>query len=176
MSEIRLCIAGATGWTGRAIAGGALEAEDVSLVSAVARSAAGSDLGVALGREELGVPVFGSVEEALEGVDVLVEFTSAEAARELTPAAVERGVAVVIGASGLTTDDFAAIDSAARSAGVGVVAAGNFSLTAAMALAGAELAARHLPQWEIIDYASSAKPDAPSGTSMEWASRLREVR
>jgi 4-hydroxy-tetrahydrodipicolinate reductase len=57
-----------------------------------------------------------------------------------------------------------------------VVAAGNFSLTAAMAQAGALLAARHLPHWEIVDYASATKPDAPSGTARELAERLAEVR
>ena len=59
---------------------------------------------------------------------------------------------------------------------MGVIAAGNFSLTAAMAQAGALLAARHLPQWEIIDYASSTKSDVPSGTAREPAERLAEVR
>jgi 4-hydroxy-tetrahydrodipicolinate reductase len=57
-----------------------------------------------------------------------------------------------------------------------VIAAGNFSLTAAMAQAGALLAARHLPQWEIIDYASSTKADVPSGTARELAERLAAVR
>jgi 4-hydroxy-tetrahydrodipicolinate reductase len=56
-----------------------------------------------------------------------------------------------------------------------VVAAGNFSLTAAMAQAAALLVARHLPAREIIDYASAAKPDVPSGTARELAERLGEV-
>jgi 4-hydroxy-tetrahydrodipicolinate reductase len=90
-------------------------------------------------------------------------------------AAIHCGVGVVIGSSGLTTVDFADIETAARAAGVGVVAAGNFSLTAAMALAAAVLAARHLPSWEIIDYASAGKPDAPSGTARELAERLAAV-
>jgi 4-hydroxy-tetrahydrodipicolinate reductase len=81
----------------------------------------------------------------------------------------------VIGSSGLTAADFAEIDAAARSAGIGAISAGNFSLTAAMALAGATLAARHLSHWEIIDYAKAAKPDAPSGTAAELAERMREV-
>ena len=132
--------------------------------------------GRALGREPLGVPVHGDVAEALGGVDVLVEFTSHEHAKAIALAAIEHGVAVVIGSSGLTAADYADIDAAAREAGVGVVASGNYSLTAAMMLAGAELAARHLPQWEIIDYAKSTKPDAPSGTANELAERLQEVR
>ena len=176
MTEISLSIAGATGWTGRAIVDGALAAPDITLTSAIARSSTGEDLGSALGREPLGVLVHGSVAEAVEGVDVLVEFTSHVHAKEIALAAVERGVAIVIGSSGLKAGDYADIDAAARAAGVGAVAAGNFSLTAAMMLAGAELAARHLPRWEIIDYAKSTKPDAPSGTAQELAERLREIR
>ena len=85
-------------------------------------------------------------------------------------------MAVVIGSSGLTAADFEQIDSAARKRSVGVVASGNFSLTAAMCQAAALLAARHLSQWEVIDYAKDTKPDVPSGTARELAERLGEVR
>ena len=85
-------------------------------------------------------------------------------------------MAVVIGTSGLTAADLDEIDAAARERSVGVVASGNFSLTAAMCQAAALLAARHLPQWEIIDYASASKPDVPSGTARELAERLGEIR
>ena len=176
MSKIRVCIAGATGWAGRALVAGVLEADDLVLRSAVARSAAGMDLGLALGREALDVPVRGSVDEALDGVDVLIEYTSHAAVKTNTLAAIERGVAVVIGASGLTAADYAEIDAAAREHAVGVISAGNFSLTAAMAQAAAMLVARHFPQAEIIDYASATKPDAPSGTARELAERLAQVR
>jgi len=176
MTDINLAIAGATGWTGSAIVEGALAAPDITLKSALARRSAGQDLGTALGREPLGVPVFADVAEALDGVDVLVEFTSHTYAKQLALAAIGHGVAVVVGSSGITADGFEEIDAAARAAGVGAVSAGNFSLTAAMALAAAELAARLLPQWEIIDYAKSTKPDAPSGTARELAERLASVR
>ncbi len=171
-----ICLAGATGWTGRAIVDGILAADDLELRTAVARSAAGSDLGDALGRAPLGVPVYGAIADAFDGVDVLIDFTSHDAAKAHALAALERGVAVVIGASGLTGADYGEIDAAAREHGAGAVAAGNFSLTAAMAQAGALLAARHLPQWEVIDYASATKPDVPSGTARELAERLAAVR
>ena len=76
MTSINLAVVGATGWTGTAIVDAALTAPDITLTSAVARSRAGQDLGTALGREPLGVRVQGNVAEALDGVDVLVEFTS----------------------------------------------------------------------------------------------------
>ena len=151
-------------------------AEDLALVSAVARTAAGMDLGAAWGGPANGVPVHGTVEEALDEVDVLVDYTSHAAVGRNVRAAIDRGVAVVIGSSGLTSADYTDIDALARQHGVGVVAAGNFSLTAAMAQAAAALVARYLPQWEIIDYASADKPDAPSGTARELAERLATVR
>ena len=171
-----MCIAGATGWTGRALVAAVVEAPDLSLASAVSRSAAGRDLGEALGGDPLGVLVHASVGEALVGVDVLVDYTSATAVKANTLAAIDAGIAVVIGSSGLKASDFDEIDAAARERSVGVIASGNFSLTAAMCQAAALLAARHLPQWEVIDYASSSKPDVPSGTARELAERLGEVR
>jgi 4-hydroxy-tetrahydrodipicolinate reductase len=173
---INVCIAGATGWAGRALVAGVLEADDLSLRSAVSRSAAGADLGTALGTEELHLPVYGTVGEALDGVDVLIDYTSHLAVKANALTAIERGVAVVIGASGLTAADYAEIDAAAREHSVGVISAGNFSITATMAQAAAMLVARHLPQAEIIDYASETKADAPSGTSRELAERLGQVR
>jgi 4-hydroxy-tetrahydrodipicolinate reductase len=168
MSAMQVCIAGATGWTGRALVEGVLAAPDLELRSAVARSAAGGEIG--------GAPVYATVAEALDGVDVLIDYTSPQAVKGNTLAAVDAAAAVVIGTSGLTAADFEEIDAAARERGVGVVASGNFSLTAAMCQAGALLAARHLPQWEVIDYASAGKPDVPSGTARELAERLGEVR
>lgn len=174
--SLAVCIAGATGWAGRALVPAVLAAPDLELVSAVSRSAAGRDLGEALRGKPLGVPVHATVAEALEGVDVLVDYTSATAVRENTMAAIDAGVGVVVGSSGLTATDLADIDSAARERSVGVVASGNFSVTAAMCQAAALLAARHLPHWEVIDYASEAKPDVPSGTARELAERLAEIR
>ena len=82
----------------------------------------------------------------------------------------------MVGSSGLSAADYAEIDAAARANGVGVVAAGNFSITAALLLRFAAEAARHLDAWEVIDYASAGKPDAPSGTARELAERLGAVR
>ena len=173
---IRVCIAGATGWAGSALASGVLGANDMTLVSGVSRSAAGGDLGVSLGAAANGVPVFATVAEALAvGVSVLVDYTSHTAVEAVVHAALEHDVSVVVGSSGLDAVQYRRIDSVARERGLGVIAAGNFSITAAMAQASAVLVARHLPNVEIIDYADAAKPDAPSGTARELAERLSEA-
>lgn len=168
---IRVCVAGITGWTGGPIAGAVAEADDLELVAGVSRAGAGK------AHPDLGVPVLGSVREALEAAeaDVVVDYTAAAAVRENVLAALDGGVSVVVGSSGLTADDFAEIDKRARTAGVGVIAAGNFSLLAALLTRSAAEIARHVPSWEILDYASASKPDVPSGTSRELAERLGET-
>jgi 4-hydroxy-tetrahydrodipicolinate reductase len=169
---INVGVAGATGWTGRAISEAVIAADDLALVAAVARSVAGRDIGDVLGTGPVGVTVRPEVSEALDGVDVLVDYTAPDAVKTHALVAIGRGVHVVIGTSGLSAADFDELDGAARAAGVGVVAAGNFSLTAAMAAAAALLVAPFLPRREVIDYASATKPDAPSGTARELAERL----
>jgi len=164
MSSLSICIAGITGWTGSALAEAVAAADDLELRSGVSRSAAGG--------EAHGAPIHATVEQALDGVDVLIDYTSHDVVKANVLVAIERGVAVVIGTSGLTAGDFAEIDEAARERGVGVIASGNFSVTAAMAQAAALLAAKHLPSWEVIDYAGAGKPDAPSGTARELAEKL----
>ncbi|MGH7456453.1 MAG: 4-hydroxy-tetrahydrodipicolinate reductase, partial [bacterium] len=90
--------------------------------------------------------------------------------------AIEKGVHVVIGTSGLTDEDFAEIDRAARENKVGVIAVGNFAITAVLLERFAREAAEYLSHWEIIDYASAKKPDAPSGMARQLASRLAEIK
>ena len=158
-SPIRVCVAGITGWTGRPVADAVEAAPDLELVAGVSRSDPAS---------------FSSVAEALDAVavDVLVDYTHAAAVKGNVLASIERSVAVVIGSSGLSATDYAEIDTAARAQDVGAIAAGNFSVTAALLLRFAAEAARHVGAWEVIDYAGAGKPDAPSGTTREIAERL----
>jgi 4-hydroxy-tetrahydrodipicolinate reductase len=159
---LRVCVAGVTGWTGSAVAEAVDAAADLELVAGVSRSDPASHSTVA---------------EALDAVpaDVLVDYTSAAAVKGNVLAALDRGVAVVIGSSGLSAADYDELDARAREREVGVIAAGNFSITAALLLRFAREAARHVPGWEVIDYASLGKPDAPSGTARELADRLDDV-
>jgi 4-hydroxy-tetrahydrodipicolinate reductase len=174
---IRVCLAGATGWAGSALARGIARTEDLEVVAAISRSSAGRRLGDVLGEPRLDCGVYATAAEALaHGCDIFVEYTSPESAKPHILAALEHGAHVVVGTSGLTADDFAVIDAAARPRGRGVLAAGNFALTAVLLLKFAELAARYIPHWEIIDYAHDDKVDAPSGTTRELAERLARVR
>ncbi|MFO1150069.1 MAG: 4-hydroxy-tetrahydrodipicolinate reductase [Alsobacter sp.] len=175
--SIRVIVAGATGWTGCAVARGVLAAEDMQLVGAVSRAAAGRDLGEALGGAAAGVVVSASLAEALRTpCDVVVDYTKPHVVKGHALESIAAGVAFVVGTSGLTADDYAEIDAAARAGGVSVFASGNYSITATLMSKFALMAARYVPDVEVIDYAPGGKGDTPSGTGRELAERLGRVR
>lgn len=173
---IGVCVAGATGWAGGAVTRQILQSPEFELTGAVARRRVGRDIGEVLGLPPAGVLIAGSVQEALRAPsDVLIDYTGHDTVKADVLAALEQGVRVVIGSSGLTRADYDEIDQAARERGLGVIAAGNFSITAALAKRFALIAAQHIPSWELIDYAHDDKADAPSGTVRELAEELAQV-
>ncbi|MBV9790567.1 MAG: 4-hydroxy-tetrahydrodipicolinate reductase, partial [Chloroflexi bacterium] len=100
--SIRVCLAGATGWAGSALARGIAQTDDIDLVAAVSRTHAGRILGDVLGESRLGCPIFATAEEALaQPCDVFFEYTKPEVAKANTLAALQQGAHVVIGTSGL---------------------------------------------------------------------------
>jgi 4-hydroxy-tetrahydrodipicolinate reductase len=173
---IRVCVAGATGWTGREVTRAILASGEFELTAAIARRAAGRDVGDLLGVPACGVLVADTLGVALaRSADVLVDYTSPDSVKGRALEALDCGVRVVIGTSGLTAADYRDLDRRAAENRLGVIAAGNFSLTAALAKRFALMAATHLPSWEVLDYAHAGKPDAPSGTARELAEALGEV-
>jgi 4-hydroxy-tetrahydrodipicolinate reductase len=174
---IRVCLAGATGWAGSAVARAVAQLDDIGLVSAVSRTHAGKILGDVLAEPRLTCLVYATAEEAFaDSCDVFFEFTKPDVAKSNVLAALQHKAHVVIGTSGLTDADFAEIASAAEEHQRGVLAVGNFALTVVLLQKFAEIAARFIPHWEIIDYAHDDKKDAPSGTVRELAHRLSKVR
>jgi len=176
--QIRVCLAGATGWAGSALARGIAQSEDLLLVAAVSRTHAGKVLGDVLAEPRLSCPIYATAQEALDrhACDVFFDYTKPEVAKANSLAALEHGAHVVIGTSGLTDADYADLAQVAEQRQRGALAVGNFAITAVLLQKFAEMAARHIPQWEIIDYAHADKKDAPSGTVRELTARLSEIR
>jgi 4-hydroxy-tetrahydrodipicolinate reductase len=174
---LKVCLAGATGWAGSALARGIAATSDLVLVAGISRSHAGKTLGDVLGDARIATPLYADVRQALvEPCDVFVEYTKPDTAKANILHALERGADVVVGTSGLTDADFAEIDAVARARERGVLACGNFALTAVLLQKFAEAAAKVISNWEIIDYGSGGKADVPSGTVRELALRLSQVK
>lgn len=177
VTNIRVCVAGAAGWAGSALARGIWEAPDMELVAAISRSHAGQDLGEAIAANRLTAPVFATATEALATrPDVFVEYTKPDVAKSHIVSALRSGAHVVVGTSGLSDDDYREINEVALEVQRGVLAVGNFAITAVLLQKFAEIAARYISHWEIIDYAHSDKKDVPSGTARELANRLSKIQ
>ncbi|MBI1877132.1 MAG: 4-hydroxy-tetrahydrodipicolinate reductase [Chloroflexi bacterium] len=164
---LRVCLAGATGWAGAALARAIVQTDDLELVAGVSRRHAA----------KLNAVLSASAEEALTtACDVFVEYTKPDVAKANVLTALERGAHVVIGTSGLSDQDLEEIDTLARQRHKGVLAVGNFALPVVLLQKCAEMVARYLPQYEIMDYAHADKKDSPSGTARELAYRLSKIR
>jgi 4-hydroxy-tetrahydrodipicolinate reductase len=174
---IRVCLAGATGWAGSALARSIAQSDSIELVAAVSRTHAQRILGDVLAEPHLTCPIYATAQQALvHPCDVFFEYTKPEVAKANVVAALHQGAHVVIGTSGLTDDDYADIAALAEHRQRGVLAVGNFALTVVLLQKFAEMAAKLIPQWEIIDYAHDGKKDTPSGTARELAARLSRIR
>jgi len=177
MSKTRVCVAGATGWAGSELSKGIYGTDDMELVAAISRSHAGKTLGEVVGINGLDAPIFGTIEDAIKtNPDVFVEFTKPDMAKHHVLSALRNGAHVVIGTSGLNNEDYEEINRVAQEVQRGVLAVGNFALTVVLLQKFAEIAAKFISHWEIIDYAHAGKKDAPSGTARELANRLSKIR
>jgi len=109
-----------------------------------------------------------SVDQALEGADVLVDFTQPEVALANALRAVDRGVHAVVGTTGF---DPAPLKEAVEQPGAQAKAflAPNFAIGAVLMMRFAAEAARHMAGAEIIELHREGKLDAPSGTAARTA-------
>lgn len=108
-------------------------------------------------------------ENGPSGCDASIDFTRPDAVEANVRACIDAGVPAVIGTTGF---DLAAVDAAARAAGVPCFYAPNFALGAVLMMRFAEEAARAFPRAEIVELHADTKLDAPSGTAKATAERM----
>jgi len=128
----------------------------------------GSVLAPAL--ERAGHEVVDGRRDGPAGCDVAVDFTRPDAVLENVVSCLAESVPVVVGTSGF---EAAALDRAARDAGVPCFYAPNFAIGAVLMMRFAEEASRSLPHAEIVELHADTKVDAPSGTAKATAARMR---
>lgn len=173
----KLAVLGASGRMGRAVVRLAKEAE-MTLVLALGADAVGQDAGELAGVGRAGVPVTSDVGAlAASGADVLIDFSSPAAFAAMVPVARAARVAIVSGTTGLGADELALLDGAA--ADVPALWEPNMSVGVYVLGQLAALAARALGEGfdvEIVEAHHHAKVDAPSGTALRLAERVKAAR
>ncbi len=107
--------------------------------------------------------------------DVLLDLTTQPASYEISLAALERGLSTVVGSSGWSAEQRAALAGTAERRGVGALLVPNFSVGATLMMRFAQEAARFYPDAEIVEMHHAQKKDKPSGTARETAARIEAV-
>jgi 4-hydroxy-tetrahydrodipicolinate reductase len=104
----------------------------------------------------------------------MVDFTTPDAAPANVLAAIEAGVHAVVGSTGFDLDELRkSVGGASGDAKCFV--APNFAIGAVLMMEAAKLAARHMPEAEIIELHHDQKKDAPSGTAKRTAELIGEA-
>ncbi|MFM7187908.1 MAG: 4-hydroxy-tetrahydrodipicolinate reductase [Armatimonadota bacterium] len=108
--------------------------------------------------------------------EVMVDFTVPETAYRNIMTALDCGVIPVVGTTGLTTEQLATLDARSRELGVPVLVIPNFAIGAVLMMQMSAIAAKYLPDAEVIEYHHERKVDAPSGTAMKTAQMIHDSR
>ncbi len=171
---IRVLMSGA-GKMGHILLDGMDAADGIEPVAAVDAFAKGDHLTLSSGRN---IPLYSDAATAIDAStpDVIVDFTNAAWTPTIVDAALDKGVRLVVGTTGLSqewADDFARRCAERK---VGAVMAANFALGAILMMHMAKIAAPFFESAEIVEMHHATKVDAPSGTSIATARGMLAAR
>ncbi len=172
VERMKLVVLGAAGRMGRTLVRIVAETRGASVHAAIERpgnALLGQDAGTLAGVAPAGVVLGDDLDTALDGADGILDFTAPASSVAVARLAAARGLVHVIGTTGFSAEDEAAIRQAAG-AGAVIVKSGNMSLGVNLLASLVEQAARALGpdafDIEIVEMHHRHKVDAPSGTAL----------
>lgn len=169
MTTLNIAISGASGRMGRTLIETVTSAVDCNLFAALDRAGSpllGTDAGSMVGQPN-GIKIAADVRTALAGAHVLIDFTRPEATLAHLAICRDLGVNLVIGTTGFSEVEKAAIRDAAQD--IAIVMAPNMSVGVNLLLNLLNTAAKALATGydiEIVEMHHRHKVDAPSGTAL----------
>jgi 4-hydroxy-tetrahydrodipicolinate reductase len=175
-----IVVTGASGRMGQMLIRTISDSEDCHLVGAVERKGhawVGRDVGEAMGGAPLGVIVTDDAIDAFAKAQAVIDFTAPAATVEFAGLAAQARAVHVIGTTGLSGTDLAAINAAARHAVI--IRAGNMSLGVNLLTQLTKKVAAALDadfDIEIVEAHHNKKVDAPSGTALMLGEAAAEGR
>lgn len=174
---IKVLVSGACGRMGKAVVKAVMEDPDLQLVGAV-DIVAGGDAGELAGAGKSGVTVSADLAQAIEESkpEVMVDFTRPDTVFANAVTALKLGVSPVIGTTGLSDGEKAELAKLAEENNTPAFIAPNFAIGAVLMMLMARQAAKYMPEVEIIELHHDKKLDAPSGTALQTAAMIAEVR
>lgn len=175
MEPIKVVVYGAAGRVGQEVVRAVSQEPDMELVGAVDLKAPGERLPFPDGGTVPYSTDFAAILDSCRP-DVVVDFTVARASMPAVRVAAEKGVNMVIGATGFSNADLDEIRSLAEKGKISVIIAPNFALGAVVMIHLAKVASRFFDRAEIIELHHDRKLDAPSGTSNTTAREMAAAR
>ncbi|MEJ7807236.1 MAG: 4-hydroxy-tetrahydrodipicolinate reductase [Telluria sp.] len=178
MEQLKIAVAGASGRMGRMLIDAIAEAPDMVLTGAldVAGSASiGTDAGAFSGKLT-GVATASELAQGLAQAQFLIDFTRPEGTLRHLAYCAEHGIKMIIGTTGLTDADKAAIAAAAEK--TAIMLSPNMSVGVNVTLKLLEMAARTLSEGydiEIVEAHHRHKVDAPSGTALKMGEVIADA-
>lgn len=156
--SIKVGVLGAKGRVGSAVVAGAAAADDLEVVAEV-------DHGDSL---EMLVDA---------GAEVVVDFTTPSAVMGNLEYCINHGIHCVVGTTGFDQERYDQVRSwLDDNAGVGVLIAPNFAVSAVLTMVFARQAAPFFESAEVVEYHHPNKLDAPSGTAIKTAEGIAQAR
>ncbi|MGH2739678.1 MAG: 4-hydroxy-tetrahydrodipicolinate reductase, partial [Actinomycetota bacterium] len=172
-------VLGAAGKVGRLVCRAVAEDSELRLVAGIDPPHAGEPIGAMVGLSGVTLKVSDDLMTLVQAeAEVVVDFTQPDQVLENVRWAIDRGIHVVVGTTGVGPDEQERIRSWIEAEGgeSNVIVAPNFSIGAVVAERLAEQAARYFPAVEIVELHHDQKLDAPSGTASAAASRIASAR
>jgi 4-hydroxy-tetrahydrodipicolinate reductase len=166
---IKAIVAGAAGKMGGRVIHIIKETPLIELHRAIERPdhpSIGKDIGEIVGLGKMGIPLEGSLKK--EGGDVIINFSNAQASLESLEFAKETGLAIVIGTTGLNSEQMSRVRELSKS--VRCVFAPNMSVGMNVMFRIVQEVAKSLgPEYdiEILEAHHRLKKDSPSGTAVK---------
>lgn len=177
---MKIAVMGADGRMGRELLRAVEATPGAAIAGAVERAgspALGRDVGTLIGGPDRGVSVTDDALELFTHIDAILDFTSPAATVEFAGLAANARIIHVIGTTGFSDADEAAIAAAARHATI--VKAGNMSLGVNLLTALTRKVAEALDadfDIEVVEMHHRHKVDAPSGTALMLANAAAQGR
>ena len=162
---------------GQAVLKAVQEADGLELVGAIDIKG-GADTGALVGLPANGILVETDLEALLErkNPEVMVDFTRPDVVFGNVMTALKHGTSPVVGTTGLSDEQKAEIAKAAEENNTPAFIAPNFAIGAVLLMLMSRQAAKYMPDVEIIELHHDKKLDAPSGTAIQTAAMIAEVR
>jgi 4-hydroxy-tetrahydrodipicolinate reductase len=161
---------------GREVIAGLLREPDMEPVGVLEKYLAGDSVSLPEGRGV--VPMSDDPVALLDRLkpDLIIDFTNAAWTPVIARPAIERGIRLVIGTTGLSDTFLGELDALCREKGVGAMVAPNFAIGAVLMMHMAKLAAKYFDYAEITEMHQEKKVDAPSGTAFATAKEMVAAR